>query len=47
MRNPKTPPEIALRALDYVPAEALRQMAKGVGVAPHVVQAARKKVLAK
>lgn len=45
-KNPKTPPEIAVRALDYVPAEALRQMAKGIGAPPHVVQAARKKVIA-
>jgi hypothetical protein len=44
-RNPKTPPELAVRALDYVPADALRQMAKGTGVPPHVTQAARKKVL--
>lgn len=45
VRNPKAPPEIALRALDYVPIEAIRQMAKGVGVLPHVVTAARKKIL--
>ena len=44
-RNPKTPPELALRALEFVPIEALRQMAKGVGVLPHVSQAARKKVI--
>lgn len=44
-RNPKTPPEIAIKAVDYIPAEALRQMAKGVGALPHVVQAARKKIL--
>jgi hypothetical protein len=44
-RNPKTPPEVALRALEYVPAEALRQMAKGVGALPHVVQAARKRIV--
>ena len=44
-RNPKTPPDLAVRALDHVPIEALRQMAKGVGVLPHVSQAARKKVL--
>jgi hypothetical protein len=46
-RNPKTPPELALRALDHVGIEALRQMAKGTGVPPHVVQAARKKVIPK
>ncbi len=44
-RNPKTPAEVAIRAVDYVPVEALRQMAKGVGALPHVVQAARKKIL--
>jgi hypothetical protein len=47
VRNPRTPPEVALRALDHVPLEALRQMAKGAGVPPHVVQAARKKVIGK
>jgi hypothetical protein len=44
-RNPKTPPELAVRALDFLPIEALRQMAKGAGVPPHVTQAARKKLL--
>jgi hypothetical protein len=44
-RNPKTPAEVAVRAVDYVPAEALRQWAKGVGALPHVVQAARRKIL--
>jgi hypothetical protein len=44
-RNPKTPPDLAVRALDHVPTEALRQMAKGAGVLPHVTQAARKKLL--
>jgi hypothetical protein len=44
-RNPKTPPELAVRALDHIPADALRQMAKGPGVLPHVSQAARKKLL--
>lgn len=44
-RNPKAPAEIALRAVEYVPAETLRQLAKGIGALPHVVQAARKKVL--
>jgi hypothetical protein len=44
-RNPKTPPAVAVRALDYVPNDALRQMAKGVGALPHVTQAARKKVI--
>jgi hypothetical protein len=46
-RNPRTPPEVALRALDHVGPEALRQMAKGVGVGPHIVQAARRKVITK
>jgi len=44
-RNPKTPADIAIRALDYVPMDVLRQMAKGVGALPHVTQAARKKVI--
>jgi hypothetical protein len=44
-RNPKSPPEVAVRALDYVPIDAVRQMAKGNGVLPHVAQAARKKVI--
>lgn len=44
-RNPKTPADIAVKAVDYVPTETLRQMAKGIGALPHVVQAARKKLL--
>lgn len=44
-RNPRTPPELAVRALDHVPVEALRQIAKGTGVLPHVSQAARRKLL--
>lgn len=44
-RNPRTPPDLAVRALDHVPVDALRQMAKGVGALPHVAQAARKKVI--
>lgn len=44
-RNPKIPPEVGLRALEYVPLEALRQMAKGIGAPPYIVQAARKKIL--
>jgi hypothetical protein len=44
-RNPKSPPEVAVRALDYAPMDAVRQMAKGNGVLPHVAQAARKKVI--
>lgn len=45
-RNPRTPGDLALRALDHVPIDGLRQMAKGIGAPPHVVQAARKKVIA-
>jgi len=44
-RNPRTPPELAVRALDHVSLDALRQMAKGTGVLPHVTQAARKKLI--
>ena len=44
-RNPKSPPEVAVRALDYAPIDAVRQIAKGTGVLPHVAQAARKKVI--
>lgn len=43
-RNPKTPPDIAVRALDFCGNDTLRQMAKGAGL-PHVVAAARKKVI--
>lgn len=46
-KNPKTPAEVALKALEYVSQEMLRQMAKGVGAPPHVVQAARKKIVNK
>jgi hypothetical protein len=46
-RNPKVPGEVAIRALAFVPADALRQLAKGTGAPPHVVQAARKRVLGK
>ena len=47
-RNPKTPPDIAIRALDHVSLETQRQIAKGVGGAlPHVVAAARKKIIGK
>lgn len=44
-RNPKTPADIAIRALDHCPADAVRLMAKGTGVMPLVAQAARKKVI--
>jgi hypothetical protein len=44
-RNPKVPGEIAVRALAFVAPDALRQLAKGTGAPPHVVQAARKRVL--
>lgn len=46
-RNPKTPPDLAVRALEHVGIETLRQMAKGAGVPPLVAAAARKKVIAK
>jgi hypothetical protein len=45
VRNPKTPADVAIRALDFIPLDALRQIAKGTGALPHVVQAARKKVI--
>jgi len=44
-RNPRTPPELAVRALDHVSLEALRHIAKGSGVPPNVTAAARKKLL--
>ena len=44
-RNPKTPNDLAVRALAHCSAEAVRQMAKGVGAPPHVIQAARKRVI--
>jgi hypothetical protein len=44
-RNPKTPPELAVRALDHLPIDAVRQIAKGPGVLPHVAAGARKKLL--
>lgn len=44
-RNPKTPPDLAVRVLEFVPAEGLRQLARGSGVLPHVAQAARKRVI--
>lgn len=46
-RNPKTPPDVAVRALEHVGIETLRQMAKGAGVPPVVAAAARKKVVGK
>jgi hypothetical protein len=45
VRNPRTPPELSIRALEHVPMDGLRQLAKGIGAPPHVVQAARKKVI--
>ncbi len=44
-RNPKTPSGAGLRALAYVAPADLRQMAKGVNTPPHIVTAARKKVV--
>lgn len=46
-RNPKTPADLGVRALDYVSIEFLKQFSKGVGALPHIVQAARKKILPK
>lgn len=44
-RNPRTPQEVGVRALQHVATEPLRQIAKGQGAPPHVVQAARKRLL--
>jgi hypothetical protein len=44
-KNPKTPTAVAVRALDHVPVDALRHIAKGTGAPPLVVQAARRKVI--
>jgi hypothetical protein len=44
-RNPKTPPDVAVRAVEFAPIDALRQIAKGSGAPPHVIQAARRKVV--
>jgi hypothetical protein len=44
-RNPKTPPELAVRALEQLNVDTLRQIAKGTGVLPHVAAAARRKLL--
>ena len=44
-RNPKTPPDLAVRVLEFVPLDGLRQLARGTGVLPHVAQAARKRVI--
>jgi hypothetical protein len=46
-RNHKVPADIATRALAHVAPDQLRQLAKGVGAPPHVIQAARKKVIDK
>jgi hypothetical protein len=45
VRNPKTPQGSGLRALDFVHPVELRQIAKVANAPPHIVQAARKKVL--
>lgn len=45
VRNPKTPQGSGLRALDFVNPAELRQIAKVANAPPHIVQAARKKVL--
>jgi hypothetical protein len=44
-RNHKVPTDIAVRALAYIPQDALRQIAKGTGAPPAVIQAARKRVI--
>ena len=44
-RNPKTPNDVGVKALAGCSAEAIRQMAKGIGAPPHIAQAARKRVL--
>lgn len=44
-RNPKSPNDVGVRALSGCSLEALRQMAKGTGAPPHVIQAARKRVI--
>jgi hypothetical protein len=44
-RNPKTPQGAGLRALEFVAQADLRQIAKGTSAPPHIVAAARKKIL--
>ncbi len=44
-RNPRTPNDVGVRALAGCSAEAVRQMARGIGAPPHIAQAARKRVL--
>ena len=46
-RNPKTPTDVAVRALDYVGLEGVRQIAKNQTAPLPVVQAARKKSFGK
>lgn len=45
VRNPKTPTPTAVRLLDHVSAQDLRQLAKDAHTRPAVQQAARKKVI--
>ena len=45
VRNPKTPTPVAVKALDYVAAADLRQLAKDSHTRPQVQAAARKKVI--
>jgi hypothetical protein len=45
VRNPRTPNDIGMRCLAHCSAEAVKQMAKGIGAPPHIVQAARKRVI--
>jgi hypothetical protein len=44
-RNPKTPPEVTIRALDHIGTEGLRQLVKSPGTPPAVIAAARKKLI--
>jgi hypothetical protein len=45
VRNPKTPVPLAVKLIDFVPLQHLRQLAKAGSVKPPIQKAARKKVL--
>jgi hypothetical protein len=45
VRNPRTPNDVGMRCLAQCSTEAVKQMAKGIGAPPHMVQAARKRVI--
>ncbi len=45
VRNPKTPPPIAIRMLDHISKQELRRLAKSDGARMAILQAARKKVI--